>query len=117
MRIRPATAEDIAAFSDMTNKPTMRAWVGEIDGRVVAIGGIAISQGRWVGFCDLRKEARAYKMTIARTGWRIMDEARRQGIRFVYAGVDPNEPGAVAWLTRLGFERNPLNPSLYRWRA
>lgn len=117
MKVRRATREDIDAFSDLKNKPTIRAYVGEIDGVVVAIGGLALSGGRWFGFCDLTEKARGHKMTIARMGKRIMDEAREMGIRYVYANVDMSEPNAERWLTRLGFMPDPRTLVLYRWRA
>lgn len=116
VKIRPATREDIDTFSDLKNKPTIKAYVGEIDGEIVGIGGLAFSQGRWFGFCDLTDKARGHKMTIARMGKRIMADAREMGIRFVYAQADQNEPTALRWLTSLGFELDPRTLSLYRWR-
>lgn len=115
MIVRQATREDIAAFSDMANKPTILAWVGEDEGKVVGIAGFAYSRGRWFGFCDLRPEARKYKMTIARAAIRAMREARARGIRYVYAQPDPEELGAKRWLTSLGFSADHRTPSLYRW--
>jgi N-acetylglutamate synthase-like GNAT family acetyltransferase len=116
MRVRPATREDIEAFSDLPMKPTLRAWVGEVDGRIIALGGFALANGRWFGFCDLKDEARQYKMTIARAGKRIIAEAKKQGIKFVYAEADRDEPGAVRWLSSLGFSIDPRTTFLYRWR-
>ena len=115
--MRPATRADIEAFSDMKNKPTIRAWVGELDGEIIGLGGFAFSKGRWFGFCDLREQARSYKITIARTAKMALEEARRQGIKFVYAEVDPAEPRAALWLTSLGFTVDPRTAYLYRWRA
>ena len=116
MHVRPATRADIEAFSDMPNKPTILAWAGEVDGEIIALGGIAFSNGRWFGFCDLKDEARKYKMTIMRTTKGVFEEARRQGIRYVYAEADSNEPKAERWLASLGFELNPKT-SVYRWSA
>lgn len=117
MKVRPATREDIEAFSDIPNKPTLKAWVGEVDGEIVALGGFAFSKGRWFGFCDLKDEARRYKMTIARAAKMIIAEAKKQGIRFIYAEADKDEPSAVRWLTSLGFAVDPRTAFLYRWRA
>ena len=116
MKVRRATREDIDTFSDLKNKPTIKAYVGEIDGKIVAIGGLALSGGRWFGFCDLTEDAREHKFTIARMGKRIMDEAKSMGLRFVYAEASPNEPTAERWLTSLGFELDPRSAYLYRWR-
>ena len=117
MTVRPATREDIEAFSDMPNKPTIRAWVGEVDGEIVGLAGFAFQNGRWCGFCDLREKARPHKFTIARWAKRIIEDARKQGIRFVYAEADLKEHNAVRWLTSLGFEVDPRTDYLYRWRA
>jgi hypothetical protein len=117
MIVRPATREDIDAFSDMANKPTLKAWVGELDGRIIALGGFAFSKGRWFGFCDLEEDARRFKMTIGRAAKMILNEAKKQGIRFIYAEADPQEPGAIRWMTSLGFTVDPRTAYLYRWRA
>ncbi|MFW6028603.1 MAG: hypothetical protein ACOC9Q_03680 [bacterium] len=114
--VRPATREDIEAFSEEAGKPTIRAWVGDLDGEIVAIGGFARIRGRWFGFCDLTDDARPYKMTLMRAAHRAMKAAREQGIRFIYADADRSEPRAMHWLHSLGFE--PLaNSSIHRWRA
>lgn len=115
--LRPATREDLDAFSNMTGKPTIKAIVAEINGKIIAVGGLAYGKGRWYSFCDLTPEARKYKMRIARTARRIFDEARRSGIKYIYAEADTREPRAVAWLTSLGFELDPRSQHLYRWKA
>ena len=116
MHVRPASREDIEAFSSAKGKPTIKAWVGEVDGRIVGISGFALAGGRWYIFCDLKEEARQYKMTIARNAHRVMAEARAMGIKYIYAQIDKTEPRAIAWLGTLGFEPDPRS-SLYRWRA
>lgn len=117
MIIRPASREDIESFSDMPNKPSMLAWAGEIDGRIVGLAGFVFSKGRWLGFCDLTEEARKHKMTIARAAKRILAEAGNRGIKFIYAEADQNEPRAVRWLTSLGFRIDPRTVYLYRWES
>ena len=115
--VRRATAADLDAFSDMARKPTTIAWVGDLDGRIIAVGGLARIDSRWVAFCDLTEEARPYKMTLMRSARRTMAEARRLGFKFVYAQMDGNEPGAAAWLERLGFHIDPRSGTFYRWKA
>ena len=115
--VRAATKDDIARFSDLANKPTLRAWVGERDGKIIGIGGVALAKGRWFGFIDLTEEARPYKMHIMRAAKRLLAEARRDGIRYIYAEVSPSEPKALAWLTSLGFSLDPRSQQLYRWDA
>jgi hypothetical protein len=113
--VRPATAEDINTYFPDMDKPTVRAWVGELDGRLLGIGGFALVKGRWYGFCDLTKEARPYKLKIVRTAKMIMNEARKQGIRYLYASLDENERGAKRWVESLGFVQDSRTLHLYRW--
>jgi hypothetical protein len=117
LTVRPATREDIAAFSDLANKPTVRAWIGELDGAIISMGGIALVKGRWIAFVDLTEAARPYKMTIARTAIRFLEAARRDGIRFIYAEMDVKEKSAERWLHSLGFSLDPRSQYLFRWRA
>lgn len=113
--VRWATREDIDAFSPMRNKPTVMALCMEHDGEIIALGGCARVNGRFFGFCDLTKEARPYRMHIARAAKRFMAYARERGVRFIYAEADPNEKTAVRWLTSLGFKIDPRTQYLYRW--
>ena len=115
--IRPATAADIEAFSTMTDTPSIRGYVGEIDGRIIGMGGLAFARGWWFAFCNLTEEARAHKMAIMRTAKRILAEARRDGIRFVYVERDPQEPRADVWLASLGFHLDPRSQHYFRWDA
>ena len=115
--VRPATPEDIEEFSDIQTRPTARAWVGERDGKIIAMAGFALREGRWIAFCDLTEEARPYKMTIMRTAKKIMNEARAMGIRYVYAEASQFEVGAVRWMQSLGFRLDPRSAYLYRWES
>lgn len=117
MNLRRATREDIEAFSELPSNPTTLAWVGELDGKIVGLAGLARVNGRWMAFCDLEDEARPFKMKIMRQAIRIFREAREKGIRFIYAEPNPDEPGAIKWMTSLGFERDPRAPQYYRWKA
>lgn len=115
--IRPAIRADIDAYSSQAGKPSIKGIVMEKDGCVIGLGGIAYAKGRWIGFCDLSEEARGYKMHIMRGARRFLDQMRREGIRFIYAGRDEGEPGSERWLKSLGFEIDPRSQTLYRWSA
>ena len=39
--VRPATADDFIAFTGSLPHCRTRAWVGEIDGRIIGMGGVA----------------------------------------------------------------------------
>lgn len=124
--VRPATAQDIAHFtakSGLPAVPTVIAWVGEVEAggekHLVGIGGFAILNGHFRAFLDLTEEAAPYKMTLMRTGKRMMAEARRMRIRYVYAEPDEaGHPGATRWLESLGFVPDQRSGgSLYRWQS
>lgn len=115
--IRPASREDIDAFSSIENKPTAKAYAADLDGKIIALGGLALFKGRYFAFCDLTPEARRYKVLLAKTARRLFAEARRNGVKFIYAEADTNEPHAIAWLHSLGFELDPRSQTLYRWSA
>jgi hypothetical protein len=115
--IRPATRDDVKAYAPDKLAPTLRGCVMELDGEIVAIAGIARLQSRWRAFVDLKPEARRYKFHIARTAIRFLNEARRAGIKYIYAEIDPCEPSALAWVTSLGFSIDPRSGYFYRWEA
>lgn len=95
--------------------PSSKAWVGEVDGKIVGIGGLYFHKSRWFGFCDLTDEARKYKLAIARTARLAMDEAKRMGIRFIYSDVDTEEPNARRWHEILGFKLDQRSQRLMKW--
>lgn len=117
--VRSASLDDVRAYKlDIDQLPTLKAMIAEVDGKPIALFGLSRINGRWLAFCDLKEEARAYKLTIVRWGKRMMDDARAVGIRFVYADVDRSEPTSDRWLESMGFEPDPRGgPNLYRWRA
>lgn len=89
----------------------------EQDGRIIGLGGLALAKGRWIAFVDLSEDARRYKMHIMKAAYRFLNDARRDGIRFIYAAADPCERQSVRWLTKLGFRLDPKSGTLYRWEG
>lgn len=115
--VRRATREDIDAFSSMRDKPTVIAWCGELDGKIIALGGLQLSCGRWFAFVDLPDEARPYKMHIMRAAKRMMAEAKANGIRFIYTESQLDEPTSKRWLASLGFTLDRRSQHFYRWSS
>jgi hypothetical protein len=120
---RPATREDIVAFSAVVKWPTAKAWIAEIDSEVVALGGFALLKGRWVGFLDVTENGREYlenslmvKVAMIRAMMEGMREAKRMGVRYVYAQADTQFPKARELLERMGFHVDPRSPELHRWK-
>jgi hypothetical protein len=110
--IRPATHDDLLAFYGKDRiGPSFKGIAGTLDGKVVAVAGLAYVGGRVFAFCSVKDDARPYRVHIHRTAKRILDEAKRRH-RFIYADCDPNELGAAKWLARLGFEH--LDGNLWR---
>lgn len=118
--IREASRADIERFSRFSKLATLRAWVGDLDGELIGLGGLAFIRGRWFAFLDLKDgalEGRGHKMALMRAARNIIAEARRMGIRLVYVQPDEKYPGAVKWLMSLGFTRDTRDPHIYRWKA
>ncbi len=115
--VDPATLEDIQLFAKDAPYPSMKAWTGKVEGKPVALGGLARGRdGRWMIFFDITDEARPYKMMIVKTARMIMSEARKMNLKFVYAMPDCNEPLAMKWLGRLGFEPDTRSGIYMRWK-
>jgi hypothetical protein len=121
--VRPANSQDIATFAGELKAPTLRGWVGEIDGKAVALGGLANQHGRWIAFLDVTAEGRQLlhesmqvKKALIRTARMVMDEARKQGVRFVYAGAEMQYPLADKMLERIGFNEDPRAEHFYVWK-
>lgn len=117
LTVRPATAEDIDRFSPLRNKPSVKAWVADLDGELIAMGGVAFYNGRWLAFLDLTDAMRPYKMTIMRAAKRFFAEMKAMGVKFIYAEADLTESNAPRWLGSLGFTIDPRSGYLYRWRG
>lgn len=115
--VRKATRADIENYSKKPQSQTIRAIVAERDGEIIGIGGTYLSKGRHYAFADIPDECRKYKIHIARAAIRFLADARRSGVRFIYACRDEDESGSLKWLTSLGFEQDPTTMILFRWRA
>lgn len=103
--VRPSSRSDLHLVSDDPLPWRVKALTGEIDGRAVAVGGLAFLPGGTVAaFAALTDEARACKVSLHRAGLRLMREAREAGIKRVVASAETRSEPAMRWLLRLGFE-------------
>ena len=104
--IRYATDGDFISVVGAPPTLRVRAFAGEVDGEVLAVGGLAFLPDGSVGaFLQAKPGAeRRYSVTLHRAGLRTMQEARRVGIQRVVALADKDVVPAERWLERLGFE-------------
>jgi hypothetical protein len=121
---RRATREDIIGFSSVIKWPTAKAWVAEMDGEVLALGGFALCKGRWIGFLDFTKNGRdvlnrnvCAQVKLLRVVKDSLQEAKEQGVKFIYADAATEEhPRAAEFLERFGFHIDPRSQAFYRWK-
>lgn len=90
---------------------------------MIALGGLALIKGRWVGFLDVTEAGREYlqkslmvKAALIRVIVEGLREARAVGIRYIYAEADMQFTGARELLERMGFHLDPRSACLYRWK-
>ena len=112
--VRRATWDDLDSFGKLNERPTIKAWCGEVDGRIVGVGGFYLHNGRWVGFCELKDEGRRYKVAFIKAARQAMQDMAEAGHRVIYAEADPNFPMAPRWIESLGFELQETGK--YRWQ-
>ncbi len=111
--VRRATEADFLAFYGVPPPQTVLGYVGEVDGEIVAIGGLAISGGRAMAFFDAVRDMQFCKIALHKTALKVMSDAARLGYRRVYAWKSEHYPGAGRWLQRLGFR--PVDDAVYIW--
>ena len=123
---RPATHADLDAYyAELVNRPTARMWAAELDGEIIAMGGLALAKGRWIAVFDIGEKAREaldrnvyVKAAMYREALKGLIRAKQDGIRYIYADADKDaHPRAVEFLERLGFSLDPRSQKLYRWKS
>lgn len=103
--LRPTLPDDLPHVIGEPLPFRIKAITGEIDGKVIGVGGLAfLPGGTVVAWAALTDEARRAKVSLHRAGLRLMQEARAAGFKRVVASADAESPAAVRWLARLGFE-------------
>jgi hypothetical protein len=100
VEVRRTTHEDMVEFIG-EHRYTVSAWTGVLDGKIIAIGGLAFVDGYVVAFFDLDDEARKYPVTFHRMARRALREALPRH-RFIFSENGRTETSR-RWLKRLGF--------------
>lgn len=98
--VRPATLADVLSFYGARPTTTVKAYVAELDGEVIGIGGIEYVGMTKVAFIWAKPELKAYPILMTKFARKIVNENSP-----VIALPDPEEPTADRFLTHLGFER------------
>lgn len=114
--IRPATQKDVEEFYGKKPMYSMRAYVSEVGGVVVGIGGVCRQDGHMVAFSEMKPEMRKYKKDIVRGYYKIFEII--QEYNTVFAVANPDEKLAKKLIKRLGFELVEINregEEVYRW--
>ncbi len=117
--IRPANKADCEAMFDEPLPYRVRAFVGELDGERIGLGGLAfMPDGTVAAFLHVKEGARRHKVTMHKAGLMIMAEAKRLGLRRVVAMAEPGLEPATRWLERLGFEAVMVDgEKVYVWQT
>ena len=115
VEIRPAKRQDVKEFYGNKMRDTCRAWSAFYDGKLVAIGGVAITSNIVVVFMEMRIDQEVPKITIWRGTLEIWSKIKDLGYSVLYAVVDPEQKTAPAYLSRLGFEH--IRGNIYKWQT
>lgn len=115
-KIYQAQREDLLKFYKGSPPSfTMSAWVGSVNGRIIACGGIGYLNGQAFAFLDLKPSARKYKLSLVRAAKQSIESAKTF-CSIIFAQVDKDEPNARKWLYHLGFSDTD-NEGIMVWRA
>lgn len=99
--LRAATPADVGIFYPVLPY-SMRGLAADLGGRCIGVAGITITPMGRTLFATITDELRAYPLTMARAGRRIMTMA---GTAPLTAIADPAHPRSGAFLEWLGFVR------------
>ena len=122
--LRPATREDIAKatahlYGERRDPPVrILAYAGEVDGRVICVGGVAFYPGGVrIAFCDIDNEGRSYPVSLHRGAKMVMDAARRFGVQRILVCQSGMHEKTPRWLAHLGFRPEDFGGEIvYVWQ-
>lgn len=106
IEVRPSTVRDIIEYSGDLPPFRVRAFTGLLNGKIIAIGGIAyLPNGAALAFLDANDEARVKaKLSLYKTAKRLVDECKARGITTINARASIDIEAAQRFLLRLGFK-------------
>lgn len=115
----PATRADVDAIGGVGVPYRFRGETARIDGRVIAIGGIAmLPDGAHYAFAHLTDEMKAHRFALHRRVLKGIDGARKAGVRRIVATAETSGEVGERWLMRLGFERRETDGhKVFIWQA
>lgn len=100
--IRPATRQDFEDWYQALPQRTLRAWVGEVDGKVEAIAGYVIHPHFVEAFSSIAAGRVFPSAIVYRNAVKLFAAMRRHGLPLI-AVADPNIKNSGKFLERLGF--------------
>lgn len=102
--IRPATTDDWMQFYERAPDVSVRAWVADMGGRILAVAGVRLPHGGEpaVYFSDMKPEMGRYRKAIVRGATLMLRETRE---RRAFATADDDIPGAPETLRHFGFRQ------------
>ncbi len=115
LTVRPADRTGLTRFYGEPPRRTQKAIIGRYNGRPIAVGGVAFINGQVWAFCDLKPKAKQFPVTLFKACRTILNKAKADGARMIFARANPDEPTAPRFLTRLGF--TPMQQDIWIWRA
>jgi hypothetical protein len=109
------TADDYVALYGERPRFSMKGYAAELDGRVVAVGGLAFLPTATVLFAKLDDSVRGHRRFIFCTG-RVLAAMARDASAIAFA--DPKLPLTGKLLHRLGMQHVDTSPhgEVYRWK-
>lgn len=100
IEIRPARLEDF----EEPPVYRVRAWTVTRDDRVIGIGGVGFPPDLPpILWSTITEELRALPVTLHRAGLLGLREAKRMGVKQMYATTAQGFEAAERWIARLGF--------------
>ncbi len=116
--LRPTVPSDLCTVIGEALPFRIKALTVEADGRVLGVGGIGFPpNGPVIAFVQAAPDAHKYPVSFHRAGLAAMKMIRESGVAEVIAQAHDDDPTAIRWLLRLGFEETNIGEMrIFKWR-